>query len=196
VLNRRNYFIREHAGVFKLKNTYDILDPETRLQVGYALETTPRWILWLRLLSKQHVTPVSVELREQPESPPVLRIERGWAFFQSKVLVLDGQGNLHGYFKSKLFSLGGGFRVFNPEGGQVAEVKGSWSGWNFKFLSSSGEEIGLVTKEWAGFGRELFTTADNYLVAIHDMGAGQQASNSLLLAAGLAIDLVYNERRG
>jgi len=195
MLNRRTYFIREHAGVFKLKNTYDILDPETQQQLGYALETTPRWIMWLRLLSKQHVTPISIELRETPESAAVLRIERGWAFFQSKVFVSDGQGQPHGYFKSKLFSFNGGFGVYSPGGEQVADLKGSWKSWDFKFLSTTGEEVGVVTKQWAGLSQELFTNADNYLVAVEDMGALQAATSALVLAAGLAIDLVYNERR-
>ena len=52
-----------------------------------------------------------------------------------------------------------------------------------------------MTKKWAGLGQELFTNADNYLISMHDMGETQAASNALLLAAGLAIDTVFNERQ-
>ncbi|RSK50938.1 phospholipid scramblase-related protein [Hymenobacter rigui] len=195
MLNRRTYFIREHAGVFKLKDTYDILDPETQQQIGYATEATPSWAVWLRLLIKKQMLPVTIAVREQPESEPVLRIERGWTFLRSKVHIVDAQDQRIGYFKSKLFTLNGGFYVFNTQNEQIAEVKGSWKSWDFKFLAASGQEIGVVTKKWAGLGRELFTTADNYLISINDMGEQQAASSALLLAAGLAIDTVFHERQ-
>ncbi|SES79465.1 phospholipid scramblase-related protein [Hymenobacter actinosclerus] len=194
MLSRRSYFIREHVGAFKLKDTYDILDPETQDQLGYVTEATPGWLLALRLVVSKRMLPVTIVVREQPEAMPLFRIERGWTFLRAKVHVYDAQNQPVGYFKSKLFSLGGGFHVYSPQDALVAEVKGNWKGWDFKFISASGQEIGLVTKKWAGLGRELFTSADNYLVSIHDMGEQQAASNVLLLAAGLAIDTVFKEQ--
>ncbi|MCA8833380.1 phospholipid scramblase-related protein [Hymenobacter pini] len=195
MLNRRTYFIREHAGVFKLKDTYDILDPETQEQIGYATEATPSWAIWLRLLVKKHMLPVTIAVREQPEAAPLIRIERGWTFWRSKVNIIDANDQRIGYFKSKLLSFNGGFYVFNTQDEQIAEVKGSWKSWDFKFVAASGQEIGMVTKKWAGLGRELFTNADNYLISINDMGEQQAASNALLLAAGLAIDTVFHEQQ-
>lgn len=195
MLNRRTYFIREHAGVFKLKDTYDILDPETQEQIGYATEATPAWAVWLRLLVKKRNLPVTIAVREQPEAAPLFRIERGWTFLRATVHVVDAQEQRIGYFKSKLFTFNGGFYVYNMQNEQVAEVKGSWKSWDFSFVSTAGQEIGVVTKKWAGLGRELFTTADNYLISLHDMGEQQPASAVLLLAAGLAIDTVFNEQQ-
>jgi hypothetical protein len=51
--------------------------------------------------------------------------------------------------------------VFDHANQQVVELKGDWKGWNFRALNKSGREPGTVTKEWAGLGRELFTSADN-----------------------------------
>lgn len=195
MLNRRNYFIREHAGVFKLKDTYDILDPETREQIGYATEATPAWAVWLRLLLKKHMLPVTIAVREQPEAEPLFQIQRGWTFLRSKVHVVDARQQRIGYFKSKLFSLGGGFYVYNVHDEKIAEIKGNWKGWDFTLVSASGQEIGVVTKKWAGLGRELLTTADNYLISLHDTGEPQEAASALLLAAGLAIDTVFNEKQ-
>ena len=58
---------------------------------------------------------------------------------------------------SKLVSFGGGFVVYDMEDRQVAEIKGDWKGWNFKFIAVDNVEIGTVTKKWAGIGKELFT---------------------------------------
>ena len=98
-----------------------------------------------------------------------------------------------GYFKSKLISIGGGFNVFDNQNQQVAEVKGNWKGWDFKFVSKQGREIGSVTKKWAGLGKELFTSADNYIISLKDLSGASPVASALLLAAGLAIDIVYKE---
>ncbi len=72
-------------------------------------------------------------------------------------------------------------------------VKGDWKGWNFSFLDGEQNEIGTVTKKWAGLGKELFTSAGNYMISIN--GEPEATRMTLLLAAGLAVDVVYKERR-
>ena len=51
-----------------------------------------------------------------------------------------------------------------------------------------------MTKKWAGVGRELFTSADNYVIAVNEVARGQAAVVPLLLAAGLAVDIVFKEK--
>jgi uncharacterized protein YxjI len=193
--NRHAYFVREHIGFLKLKDSFDILDAETREQLGYATEENPAWVNWTRLLLQKHRMPTTVVVRRLADGASVLRLERGWHFLRSKIRVYDGQHELLGYFESKILTLGGGFHVYNAHGAQVADIKGNWIGWNFRFLDASGQALGLVTKKWAGIGRELFTTADNYLISLTDRGTAQPATAALLLAAGLAIDTLYKEAR-
>ena len=195
LLSRRAYFIREHIGFLKLKDTFDILDAETREHLGYATEENPAWLNWTRLLLQKHRMPTTVVVRNLTDDAPLLRLERGWRFLRSKIRVYNAQDELLGYFESKILTLGGGFHVYNARGIRVADIKGNWIGWDFRFLDASGEALGLVTKKWAGVGRELFTTADNYLISITDRGAAQPATATLLLAAGLAIDTLYKEAR-
>ena len=192
---RHAYFVREHIGFLKLKDTFDILDAETREPLGYATEENPAWINWTRLLLQKHRMPTTVVVRNLTDDAPVLRLERGWRFLRSKINVYDGQHTLLGYFESKILTLGGGFHVYNARGIRVADIKGNWIGWNFRFLDAGGRALGLVTKKWAGVGRELFTTADNYLISLTDQGTEQPTTAALLLAAGLAIDTLYKEMR-
>jgi hypothetical protein len=51
-----------------------------------------------------------------------------------------------------------------------------------------------VTKKWAGLGKELFSSADNYIISITDVAGAGQGASALLLAAGLAIDIVFKEQ--
>lgn len=53
-------------------------------------------------------------------------------------------------------------------------------------------EIGTITKKWAGIGKELFTSADNYIISLSQESDPVLAA--LLLAAGLAVDTIYKER--
>jgi uncharacterized protein YxjI len=124
---------------------------------------------------------------------PLFSIRRGMTFLRSTVEVRNGEGEKIGSFKSKMMSLGGGFWVYDAEDQQFAEVKGDWKGWNFKFLTADGEELGSVGKKWAGVAKELFTSADNYVIALNDAAKDKKHSNELLLAAGLAIDIIYKE---
>jgi uncharacterized protein YxjI len=77
---------------------------------------------------------------------------------------------------------------------QVAQVKGDWKGWNFQLLDAQGNQLGVITKKWAGIGRELFTSADNYMIALNDAADTNAGNAVLLLAAGLAIDVVFKEK--
>ena len=194
MLNRKTFFIREHVGVLKLSNTYDILDPETKEQLGIAKEK-PGALLHILFLDKRKL-PTTVKVYEgsdpKNEQNLLFSIKREFSFFIPKVSVRDPSGSVVGRFKSKLFGFGISFRVLDPSGKDMALVKGDWKGWNFSFLDSSEKEIGTITKKWAGVGKELFTSADNYFIALNDQP--EPAVAVLLLAAGLSVDTVYNEK--
>lgn len=193
--SHRTYFVREHLGFLKLQDRFDILDAETRELLGYVAEENPAWINWTRLLLQKHRMPTTLVVRSLADAAPLLRLERGWRFWRSKIRIYGPDAALLGYFESKILTLGGGFHVYNAQGARVADIRGNWIGWNFRFLDAGGQALGLVTKKWAGLGRELFTTADQYLVSLTDRGAHQPATAALLLAAGLAIDALYKESR-
>jgi uncharacterized protein YxjI len=196
MLSRKTYFIREHVGVFKLSDTYDILDPETNEQLGIAKEKPGTLVHVLRFLVEKRILPTKVFIYEgsnyDDPSRLLFSIQRGFTFLRSKVDICDANGEVLGWLKSKLFSLGGAFYVYDSSGNEVAFVQGNWVGWTFKFLDRDQNEIGTITKKWAGVGKEMFTSADNYMIALNDEPAPAKAI--LMLAAGLAVDIIYKER--
>jgi uncharacterized protein YxjI len=194
LLNRTTFFVKERVGFAKLTDTYDLLDPGTQEAVGIAREEPPEWAKWLRLLVKKQLMPTRINIYEGEGQPPQVSIHRGVTLFQTRVTVTNRDGRQIGYFKSKMFSLGGGFNVFDMADQQIADIKGDWKGWNFQMTGSDGREIGTVTKKWAGIGKELFTSADNYMISFSDGVSNSPDACALLLAAGIAIDTVYNEQ--
>jgi len=195
MLNRKNFFIREHVGFMKLSDTYDILDPESQAQIGIAKEKPGGLIHVLRFLVNKKILPTKVFIYEgsdfEAESKLLFSIQRGFTLLRSKIQICDNRGTVVGSLKSKLFSLGGAFRVYDALGNEIFLVKGDWKGWNFRFLDLHEKEVGTITKKWAGIGKELFTSADNYIISLTQ--EADPAKVRLLLAAGLAVDTVYKE---
>ena len=190
----KTFLIKERVGFLKLVDTFDIYDPSTGAQVGIARENIGILVQLLRFLINKRLLPTTVEVREREDGHVVLTISRGLTLLRSHVTVTDSVGKQIGLFRSKLFSIGGGFHVLDGLQQPVAEIKGDWKGWNFRFLTPEGNEIGKVTKKWAGLGKELFTSADNYIIALNETAAMRPDAAPLLLAAGLAIDTVFKEK--
>lgn len=194
MLDRKTYLVKERVAFLKLVDTWDILDPTTGSALGSATENVSGFMKALRLVINKRMLPTAIEIRTGETFPPVLTIKRS-GFFRPDVQVLDAKGNVLGSFKGKFFSIGGGFFLRDASGRQIGEVKGDWKGWNFKFLNESGAELGTVTKKWAGLGKELFTSADNYVIALNASAKLAPETSALLLAAGLAIDTIYKEKK-
>ena len=191
MLELQNFLVREQVAVLRMTDIYDILDPETGTQVGLAEEVRGSFAMLLSMFVNKNMLTRKIEVREHPEGALVFTMRKPATFFQPKVEVFDAQGERIGYFVSKLFSFGGGFNVYDNRGSVFAEIRGKWTGWDFTFLTPDGHEMGRVTKKWAGMLKQLFTSADNYVVSISDDLTDQPIAKMLLLAAALAIDIVY-----
>ena len=195
VLNRNLFFVREHVGVFKAANNYDILDPETGQVILECREDNLGFFTRIfRITDLKLLTPFDIRIRT-PDGQQVVRVERGAAFFLSTVNVMDGADESIGSFRQKLFTIGGGFTVLDTGGRPMFDVKGKWTGWNFR-LERDGVEFARITKKWSGLGKELFTSADNYMIKISDVVPKDNPVRLLILAAAMCIDMVLQEHRG
>lgn len=192
VLDRNVFFVREHVGMFKAANNFDILDPETGQEIIHCREDNLGILTKIfRFTDYKRMTPFEIELRT-PDGQRLITVRRGISFFLSKVQVLDESDQVIGGFKQKFLSIGGAFRVLDPQDNEVCALKGKWTGWDFKFLAGD-RELAHVTKKWAGLGRELFTSADNYVLTISDEVPPGSPVRKLILAAVMCIDMVLKE---
>jgi uncharacterized protein YxjI len=195
MFHKTTYLIKEHISFLKLVDQYDIIDAETGQTVAYAKETVSGWAKYARLLISKHHLPTSVAIHAASNHSLLYRMQKPAALFRVRVNLYDANNNFLGYYKSRIFSIGGTFDVFKPDNTKVAEIKGNWIGWDFTFKDLNGKQLGRITKKWAGIGKELFTTADNYIVSIHPDLKDNQDFIALLLMAGLAVDIVFKEQQ-
>lgn len=192
VLSRNVYLIKEHVGMFKAANNYDIYDPDTGVVIMECREERLGILTKiLRFTDYKRMTPFDIQIRT-PEGRQVVRVKRGISLFLSKVQVLDESDRVIGGFKQKLFSIGGAFTVLDASETPVCQLKGKWTGWDFRFLAGE-TELAQVTKKWAGIGKELFTSADNYVLQISDSVRADNVARQLILAAVMCIDMVLKE---
>jgi uncharacterized protein YxjI len=160
-LQRNMFLVKEHVGVFKAANNYDVVDPQSGQVILHCREEG---------LGLLHAHPA----------------------LHSNVKVMDEHDRVVGGFKQKFFSIGGRFAVLDAQDQPVCTLQGNWTGWDFKFVNG-GTVLAQVTKKWAGLGKELFTSADNYMLAIADSIRPDDPRRLLLLAAVMSIDMVLKE---
>lgn len=193
VLSRNLYLVKEHIGMFKAASNYDVFDPETGEEIIYCREERMSLLTkMLRFTDFRTSTPFHVDLRT-PAGEPILSVQRGVSLFLSTVNVLDEDDIRIGGFKQKLMSIGGAFRVLGADDRELCTLQGKWTGWEFRFLSGD-RELARVSKKWSGIGKEMFTSADNYMLQISDDVPPDNPLRMLILAAVMCIDKVLKER--
>jgi len=193
LLNRNLFFVKEHVGFLKAANNFDVLDPQTKEVILHCREEKLGFFTkLLRFTDYKRMTPFNVQIRT-PDGQPVVRVSRGISIFLSNVKVFDESDRPIGGFKQKLFSIGGAFTVLDAHDKPLCMLKGKWTGWDFKFITDDGKEFAHVTKKWAGLGKELFTSADNYILQISEAVPADNPVRQLILAAVMCIDMVLKE---
>ncbi len=121
----------------------------------------------------------------------VLAITRPAKVVRSRVIIQDGTGAEVGevvqenvFGKIRFAFMAGGERI----GGISAE---NWRAWNFSIADAAGTEVARITKTWEGLAKTLFTSADNYVLQIHQPLA--EPLRSLVVASALTVDTALKQ---
>jgi len=189
VLNRNLFFVKEHVGLFKAANSFDIFDGQNQQLVMQCREENLGFFTKMfRFTDYKRMTPFDIDIKTTT-GEKILTVKRGVSFFLSTVEVLDDKGTVIGKFKQKFFSIGGKFDVLDANDNTVCTLKGKWTSWDFRFVRGE-TELAAVSKKWAGLGKELFTSADNYMLSIAPTVAATDPTRTLIRGGGLCTDRV------
>lgn len=192
ILSKNIFFVKEKVKMFKASNAYEVFDGETKEKLFESCEENLGFLTKLfRFTDYKRLTPFNVVVRDLSGNQ-ILRVERGFSIFRSKVTVFDSNDIACGMFRQRLLSIGGKFDFHDMQGNVLGTVKGKWTSWEFQFLQD-GNEIAKVTKKWAGIGKEFFTSADNYALSISPTVKSNDNIRQLILAAVMCIDMVLKE---
>ncbi|AWG26904.1 phospholipid scramblase-related protein [Flavobacterium kingsejongi] len=192
ILNKNLFLIKEHIGIFKAANNYDIYDPESNEMIMQTREDSLGFFTKMfRFTDYKRMTPFHIEIKNKA-GEKIISVKRGITFFKSDVEILDERDRPIGLFKQQLFSIGSKFNIFDTQSRKICTLQGKWTGWDFKFMKEN-TELAHVSKKWAGIGKEFFTSADNYILKISDDVTPEDPVRQLILAAVMCIDMILKE---
>ena len=110
----------------------------------------------------------------------------------SKITVKDSNGDIVGTVEQKFKLFKPTFKIFNASQVLIAEITGDWKAWNFIINDPLKNQIGAISKKWAGAMKEVFTTADKYNVHINPDYSNVE-NKMAILSAAITIDMVLHE---
>ncbi|MDJ0923352.1 MAG: phospholipid scramblase-related protein [Acidimicrobiia bacterium] len=120
-----------------------------------------------------------------------LTVTRPRKFVKSRLEVGDAAGRPIGQVVQK--NVVGKIRFGLEAGGtSVGSINAeNWRAWNFSIQDAAGHEVARITKTWEGMAKTMFTTADNYVLQIHQ--PLQDPLRSLVIASALSVDTALKQ---
>ena len=190
--NSNVYLIDEKVNFFKFENQYNVYN-ESGEEIGKIAQKLSFGDKILRMLLNKAMLPFSLEIKNANDEVEA-SIHRGWTFFMSKIAIHNAQGIAIGSITQKFKLFKPTFKIFNPSGELIAEITGDWKAWNFKITDPSNNQIGTISKKWAGAMKEIFTSADKYNVTI-EPSFSNLANKIAILSGAITIDMVLKETK-
>jgi uncharacterized protein YxjI len=187
-----DYFIDEKVNFFKFENCYQVYNDKGE-KVGSVNQKLTFWQKALRLLLNKAMLPFTLEIRNLNDEIEAT-ISRGWSFILSKIKITDAAGNPIGRIEQKFKLFKPSFKIYNTQEQLIAHIAGDWKSWNFTISGEAGNQIGTITKKWAGAMKEVFTSADKYNVNIDSHYANKQ-NKMVILCGAITIDMVLKESK-
>lgn len=187
-----DYFIDEKVGLLKFSNAYKVYNDQG-VQIGNIQQTVPLWHKVLRLFLNKAVFPFALDITDM-NGVVIASIQRGWTFWFSKIEILDGNGVKIGGIKHKFKLFKPLFHITDQFDKVIAQIKGDWSAWNFSIVDENEKALGSISKKWAGFMKEAFTTADKYRVVI-EKDCPEDVNKIAIVVGAITIDMVLKESK-
>lgn len=188
--DHKNYIINQKVQFLKVANEYQVLD-DTGNPIGKVKERIGGAAMLLRFLINKAMLPFKLEIVDNNEQIQAT-ISRGFTFFMSKITVTMPDGTPPFYIKQRFKLMSAGFTILDSSEQKIGDISGDWKAWNFSITDISGAEIGRVNKKWGGALKELFTTADKYMVSF-DKNEMEYHKKVAIISAAITIDMVLKD---
>ncbi len=173
---------------FETKNKYAVMETNGN-ELYFAGEVDGNLLLRLFLKSTR---PFTIDIKGS-DGQTIISIKRPWRFYFHEADILDSSGKKIGNLKKRFSFIRRIYTVTDDSGNELFELFGPiLHPWTFNIMKSGGE-VGKITKKWSGFGKEIFTDADNFGVTFpREMTV---LTKAILLGAVFLIDFVHFENK-
>lgn len=197
ILNSPKLFVKQVFEIseiigFETRNKYRICD-ETGRDLFYAAEQQKGLFGFLFRQFLGHWRTFEIHFFSMDRKEVLIAVHPFRWFFQ-KLEVRTPQGKNIGAIERRFSILSKRFEVQNSQGQVTLEVSSPiWRIWSFPF-KRQGRELAKVSKKWSGFGSEILTDRDNFLVEYSDPSLNLD-DRTLVMVAAVYIDLLFFEKK-
>src|SRR5437868_1576866 len=114
LLDENKFIVKSQSKAFSSRKSFEISDESGKL-LATAKDTTGFLASFLGS--------TTIEVRDVSNNTVVFSVKRsGWLI--KKDQVLDPQGEVVGRYKSKIFSISGGYHIYDKDGKHLLEIRG------------------------------------------------------------------------
>ncbi|MBR3618601.1 MAG: hypothetical protein IKN44_02485 [Bacteroidaceae bacterium] len=188
--SNNTFVIDEKIEVFKLSNAYKVYDGQGQ-EIGAIQEHKSFFNVILDMFLSDSMMPFELNILNA-DGKRIAQLKRGLTLLRSKVRIFNEAGAPIGSFKHMFSLVNPKFILMDNEGREIATIKGDWAAWNFEITDTAGQRIGRVDKKWDGLAKELFTTADKYVVNI-EPSVTDENQRIAIASVAAAIDMILKE---
>ena len=182
--------VNQKTKLIELTNEYAVFDGDGR-QLGAVVQVGQSTLRKAFRFVSEFDQFLTHRLEVRDATGPVLVLTRPAKVVRSRVQVARPDGTPVGEIvQANVF---GRIRFDLVVGGQlVGTIQAeNWRAWDFSIGDASGREVARITKTWEGLARTVFTTADNYVVQVHQRL--EEPLASLVLASALTVDTALKQ---
>jgi uncharacterized protein YxjI len=191
LLSHQLFVVNQRAKLIEVNNEYAIFDRDG-LQIGSVrqvgqsnMKKALRVVSSLDQFFTHHLQVVD------SANNVVLKLTRPAKLLKSRLLVEDGAGHTIGEIAQKN-AIGKIKFGLNVDGNEIGSINAeNWRAWNFNIQDGNGIDVARITKTFEGVLKTSFTTADNYVVQIHQRMP--EPLNTLIVASALSVDTALKQ---
>lgn len=192
LLKRNLLVINQKAKLIELTDEYRVRDEEGN-DIGYIREEGQSTLKKAaRLLTDLDQFFTHRLAMYDKDGTKVVELLRPRKVFKSRVEITDGEGRPVGVIVQQNVFGKKKFGLQSATGEQLGQINAeNWRAWDFAIEDMTGQEVGRITKKWAGLLREGFTTADNYVLEI--TGGVSDDLRLMMLGSAAGVDLALKQ---
>lgn len=176
---------------FEVKNTYDVFDGHGTPVLRVREQGRGFWSLLKRLVLGP-MRPLHVRVSDVVSGETLLELRRPFRFIFHRIEVSTSAGSALGVVHKRWSWFRRIYDIDSSSGQNLARLFGPiLRPWTFE-IRVGDRVVGSVCKRWSGFGKEMFTDADNFGVDLSRVA--DPKLKLLAFAAVVLIDVVHFER--
>ncbi|HET6369668.1 MAG TPA: phospholipid scramblase-related protein [Nitrospiria bacterium] len=177
---------------WEVRNRYTILDAQKQ-KVGAIAEKAGGILDFFKRGFFRSHRPFEIGVFD-PSGKMILRLTRKFFFLFSDLDVVGMLGNRIGNVRRRFGLLHRKYDLVDATGRTFATIKSPvWRLWTFPVAATLGRNQAVITKQWGGALREMFSDADTFMI---DFTGGQwdDRQRAIIFAAALSIDFDFFEK--